>query len=305
MAYKHSTVIVRTVTAHGDNKRSQLRNITLIHSHKALFQSQENRFMKRWNSKVGISSLLFLFAMGCGGQEAMKGIGDSNAWKVIAESDQSVEEILAHHAEARGGAEALASLVSLKKDGKLNSRAGSDIPVTNTMRYPDRYLRLVSQLEGGKYVKIAYDGTVAWELSPEIGYDEPTPKNDIEQREIKHNADPTGPLVSPQEKGYSVEVQGKTEKGYRLRVDFNDGGERFYLLDPDTYLVARYYEVRNIQGRLTAETEIFLRDYREVDGVKFAAFVETSIPAVDFSQTVFWETIETNVEIEDTKFMMP
>jgi hypothetical protein len=246
---------------------------------------------------------LLLNAVGCGGLKP-RGLEDSEAWKVIEESDLTVEEILSRHAEAMGGQEALGQLEILKKSGKMSARGMSGVPILTITRYPDRYLRLATGLEKDSFIKVAWDGETVWELSPFIGFDDPTPKTGAEARQIQHAADPTGPLVSPDEKGYQVEVLGKTAKGYKLRVTFNEKDERLYLLDSETFLPSLYLEQRDIQGRLTAETQCLFKDYRPVAGVMVAYYEEVTIPAVDFTQTVFWETIEANVEIDDSEFSM-
>ena len=246
---------------------------------------------------------LFVGTAGCGGLQP-KGVEDTDAWKVTEESDLSLDEILAKHVEALGGQEAVDQLENLEKNGRMSARGMSGVPIRTVTRYPDRYLRIASGLERDSFVKVAWDGETAWELSPHIGFDEPTPKAGAEARQVQNSADPLGPLVAPDKKGYTVEVLGKTAKGYKLKVNFNEQDERLYLLDSETFLVSLYLEQRDIQGRLTAETQCLFKDYREVNGVMVSFYEEVTIPAVDFTQTVFWETIETNVELNDSEFSM-
>ena len=246
--------------------------------------------------------LLVVIAAGCPGSASTQ-IAESPAWTVVSPSEYSLEELLARHLEALGGFENLANLRSVRKAGKITAPGLSGAPMTTAIRRPDRYLRKLEL--GPRGHTVAFDGKTAWEWNPLADIDEPTPLKKKELPSFRRDADLTGPLVDPQAKGHHIELLGKTQAGYKLEAVFDGGDERSYLLDPETFLIASYLEVRHLRGGLTAETIGSYRDYREVAGVMWAYLESVSFPARRYRQSITWETIEVNVDLPDAEFEMP
>src|SRR5437868_6018902 len=135
----------------------------------------------------------------------------------------TLPELLAKYVEARGGAERLRSLESLRLTGKVSygdadSRVEMDL--VSATRRPG-VVRVERSLQGLTAVR-AFDGQTAWRISPFDGRREPERLSADDAKSLARAADLDGPLVNPSAKGISLEYLGTEDvdgtDAHKIRV---------------------------------------------------------------------------------------
>jgi hypothetical protein len=216
---------------------------------------------------------------------------------------QTAEELLAAHAEALGGREALAAVETLRRagetsfessfTGRLAGRVELEIVVgEKAWRHSDL----------GQFETVSlWDGESAWEQGP-MGLR--TLEGD-ELRLMRLAALPVAdagvglPEGSTQGREKDREVEGATRQV--VTVDRGEGTQATVFLDPETHLVTRVVhpaELPNL-GRVELVQEVL--DYDEQDGIRFPSRVRVSVPGVFSSDTSFDETV-INPELAADRF---
>ena len=173
----------------------------------------------------------------------------------------------------------------------------------------------------GNDVVQAFDGESGWMINPFMGSSAPAPMDPVTEEAMVEQSDLDGPLVGWEEDGLGLALLGtETVAGsdaYAIEVTFESGQTTTYFLDGTSYLIVRveisslgrhevsdYLIVRVESDRPgLGKTSTTLSDYREVDGIMMPFSTNSVSPQGD--QAVAWETIEFNVEFEDSMFRMP
>jgi len=153
------------------------------------------------------------------------------------------------------------------------------------------------------------DGSTTWEVNPRNGIVKPAPMSEKDAARFRRFADPQGPLVNPQAKGYQVKVLGKMpwngSEVYKTEVVFPDAGTHFVYLDATSYLPVRMVHKLYVPplGK-DIDVEFRYSDFRDVQGVKWPFVEEGSAPEVNFNQTISWEKVEVNAPADESLFQM-
>ncbi|HEV8630737.1 MAG TPA: hypothetical protein VGV61_10505, partial [Thermoanaerobaculia bacterium] len=217
----------------------------------------------------------------------------------------TVDEIVAKYVAARGGAERLAAIHSLRMTGKV--RFGStEAPVSRVIERPGM-LRSELTMQGLTEVD-AYDGKAAWAMDPFGGRREAERRSAEDAKSSAQDADLEGPLVNWQQKGHHVRYLGTEDVGgtpaLKLRVDLKDGDTKTIYLDPDYYLEIRIETISRVRGaERTSVTD--LGSYEQVAGVWFPFAQDTGPKGRPPGQRLVIETAEANVDVDDTLFRFP
>jgi hypothetical protein len=219
----------------------------------------------------------------------------------------SLDELVAENIEAKGGAEALKALQSLRRTGKLLVNEGKiQLGYVEVKKRPLE-VRTEATLQGMTAVE-AFDGKEGWKISPFQGRKDPERMSADDLKELMEDAEMDGPLVDWKEKGSTIEYLGTEDvdgtQAYKIKVTRKNGDVNFVYLDPDHFLEIRILTQRIQQGALV-ETETDLGDYEKVDGV----FVPTSIEAgrkgdPDKQKTII-DKAEGNVPVDNKIFQFP
>src|SRR5215475_4094198 len=122
-------------------------------------------------------------------------------------SAQSVDEIIAKYVQARGGADKLKGVQSIKTTATLTMGPGMELPGTVIQKRP-MLARLEFTAQGMTAVQ-AYDGKQAWQIMPFMGKKDPELMSADEAKEPEEMADVDGPLVDYKGKGHQLELLGK------------------------------------------------------------------------------------------------
>jgi hypothetical protein len=219
----------------------------------------------------------------------------------------SLDELVAKNIEAKGGAQALHALQSLRRSGKLLVNEGKiQFGYVEVKKRPLE-VRTEATLQGMTAVE-AFDGKEGWKISPFQGRKDPEQMSADDVKELMEDAEMDGPLVDWKEKGSTIEYLGMEDvdgtQAYKIKVTRKNGDVNFVYLDPDHFLEIRILTQRIQQGALV-ETETDLGDYEKVNGV----FVPTSIEAghkgdPDKQKTVI-DKVEGNILADDKIFQFP
>jgi outer membrane lipoprotein-sorting protein len=219
---------------------------------------------------------------------------------------ETVEDVVAHYLEARGGLEQLHAVDSIRATGRL-TLGDISAPFVLELKRPAR-MRTEFVVEGHTGVR-AFDGKTAWAILPLPG-ETAHPMRPDEAEEARAQADvDLSPLVDSARKGYTVSLAGREPlqdgQAWKVLVRDREGRSRTLFLDTRTYLVVRTEETRSLDGEpVPFVSEI--GDYRAVDGLVFPHRIDTGPRGhSDGWQRVEFDKIEINPSLDDSRFAMP
>ena len=219
----------------------------------------------------------------------------------------TLDELVAKNIEAKGGAQAVHALQSLKRTGTLLVNEGKiRLAYTQTKKRPLE-VRTEATLQGMTAVQ-AFDGKDGWQISPFQGRKDPERMSADDVKALMEDAEMDGPLVDWKEKGSTIEYVGREDvdgtNAYKIKVTRKNGDINFVYLDPDHFLEIRILTQRVQQGALV-ETETDLGDYEKINGV----FVPTSVDAGGKGdadkQKIVIDKAEGNQAVDDAVFRFP
>jgi len=219
---------------------------------------------------------------------------------------QTVDEIIAKNIEAKGGMEKLKAVHSTRATGRMMMAQGMEIPFVMTNKRPNS-LRTEFTFQGMTGMQV-YDGKTAWMSMPFMGKKEPEVMPPDESKMIEEQADFDGPLMDYKAKGHTIEFVGKEQvegaDAYKLKVTLKGGSVRYIYLDAETYLEIKVESKRNVRGT-EMETESYISDYKDVDGLMMAHAMESGAKGSPQRQKMVIEKVELNPEAPDSIFAMP
>jgi tetratricopeptide (TPR) repeat protein len=214
-------------------------------------------------------------------------------------SQPSVDELLTRYVEALGGAKAINALKSRVTKGTVDvpgvSRGGS---FETYAEGPNKMLTVIEAHPFG-LIKVGYNGRSGWSQTGTLIL---AVKSPTELSLLQRDADFYSPLRL---KNLYVKITspGMSEIGYRqvYVLDFQPAAgavERVYL-DAKTYLPARINTQRKI-GNTLAPVEIYLDDWKAVDGLQYPFSISQRFAKLTLSFTV--TEIRHNVELDASLF---
>jgi hypothetical protein len=198
----------------------------------------------------------------------------------VCAQDITAQALLDKNLQARGGAQALAAIQSVRFDGKIIFPGDFELTYDEVRARggaTGSESRLDASIQGLTVVQ-AYDGSVGWKINPFQGRKDPERMSGDEARSMADSSLVDGALQAARTDGSIVTYLGREDfdgtPAYKLKVVQKDGDEFTYLLDPDTFLEIKMTETRRIRGaQKTTETE--LGDYERVGGVYFPMSVDS------------------------------
>jgi len=201
-------------------------------------------------------------------------------------SAQSAGDLVAKNLSARGGAEKLAAIESIRFTGKLTFPGDFQLAYQEVRVRKNGAVRYDSTIQGLTLVQ-AYDGKVGWKINPFQGRRDAERMSADEAGALADDGLIDGALLAAKSGGRSVTYLGREDfdgtDAYKLRVTEPGGAEYVYYLDPDTYLEIKVVETRILRG-VRQVTASELGDYELVNGVYFPFEIATGDPSAPPSQ---------------------
>src|SRR6266851_3073889 len=219
----------------------------------------------------------------------------------------TLDELVAKNIEAKGGADALRALQSLRSNGKMIVNEGQlQLAYVQTKKRPGD-VRTEVTLQGMTAVQ-AYDGKEGWKISPFQGRKDPEKMSADDLKPLMEDAEIDGPLVDWKGKGSTVEYLGREDvdgtSAYKIKVVRKNGDVSFVYLDPDHFLEIRILTQR-IRHGAQEETETDVSDYEKIGGVFVPLSIEEGRKGDPDKQKIVIEKAEANVPVEDAIFHFP
>lgn len=218
----------------------------------------------------------------------------------------TVDDLLAKNLQARGGADKVGAIKTLKSEGKLRFGEQFELSLVQYQKAPD-LSRTEASIQGLTAVQ-AWDGKDAWQISPFQGRKDPEKMSADDAKALADDAPIAGALIGAKERGDKVEYLGTEDvdgtEAHKLKVTRKNGDVDYVYLDPDQFLEIRIVTQRYVRGTLSERTNDY-GDYEEINGV-FFPFSITSESKTDGSrQQTTIERAEANAPVEDSVFAFP
>jgi hypothetical protein len=221
-------------------------------------------------------------------------------------SAQTLDEILAKNLEARGGADKIKAVKTVRLTGRMTVGPGLEAPVVMEFKRPTK-MRMDFTIQGMTGSQ-AFDGKGGWQIMPFQGNPNPEPMSPDDIKDAEEQADIDGPLVDWKAKGHAVELVGKEKvegtDAWKLKITMKGGDVRYVFLDADAYLEIRGEGKRKIRGT-EMETEQTISDYKEVGGLVMPHAFEGGPKGSPMRQKITIDKIELDVDIDDARFATP
>ncbi len=218
----------------------------------------------------------------------------------------TVDDLLAKNLAARGGADKVAAIKTLKSEGKLLFGGQFELGLEVYQKAPDS-VRNEASIQGLTAVQ-AWDGKEAWQISPFQGRKDPEKMSADDAKALSDDAPISGALVGARERGAKVEYLGTEDvdgtDAHKLKVTLKNGDVEYVYLDPDHFLEIRTVTQRNVRGT-QVESVTDYGDYEEVAGVFFPFSSSTESKADGNRSQTTIEHAEANVAMDDSLFAFP
>jgi outer membrane lipoprotein-sorting protein len=218
---------------------------------------------------------------------------------------QTVDEIIAKNAQARGGLEKLKAVKTMRMTATVSAGSFRAKFVRENKR--DDKVREETILQGLARVR-AYDGKTAWQVNPFRGRKDPELISEDNAKSLIVHADIEGPLIDYKVKGHNAQLLGHDSvEGtdcYKIKLTLKDGDVRYYYLDADSFLEIKIESESKIRGALQY-TDTFLGDYDQVSGIYFPFAIETAETGSEEREKFTVDKIVLNLLLDDAMFAMP
>ena len=227
------------------------------------------------------------------------------ALTAAAWADQAVD-LARLHTEAIGGAARIAQFSALQATGAVRI-AERTLRIGLVAQRPNR-VRTIVQAQGYMLIQ-AYDGVnPPWQIDASAKSSGPQSIDEAAAHDFIDDAEFDDPLVSPPERGYSIDYAGTTEANgrriFRLLVTHRLT-ETFELeLDGDTYFIIRRLSTRELADGREIRLETRYADFRPVAGVIVPFRIGIYVGDRLLNETVL-ESVEPNPPLAAAVFSRP
>jgi len=216
-------------------------------------------------------------------------------------------ELVAKNIEAKGGAAALQSVQSLRREGRLIVNGGQFVlELAETKQRPDS-IRAEVSMQGLSQVQ-SYDGKDGWRIDPFGGRKDPErmPADDV--KEFIEDASIDGVLPDAAAAGDRIEYLGTEDidgtPAHKLKVTRKEGGVQYVYLDPDYFLEIRVESQRTVRGvKRTSVTDY--GNYEKVGGVFWPLSIESGIKGGGDPAKFEYESAAVNPQLAPDYFSVP
>lgn len=233
-------------------------------------------------------------------------IGLLNLFLTMIGFTQTTDEIIAKNLEAKGGLDKITAIKSGKATGKMMNR-GIEMPITMWYVKPDKIKMEMSFSD--KKMTFAYDGKIAWQISPFSGSTDPQEMTGDMADNMKENIENLNdPLIDYEKKGHKVEFIGKDEmegtEVLKLKLTLKSGKESTLFIDAETFIELKTVSINKTSDGQEMTIENVMGDYKPVAGVMMAHSISITMNGQE-SGSITFDSFEPNIQLPDDFFSMP
>ena len=219
----------------------------------------------------------------------------------------TLSELLQKNLVARGGAEKIAALKSVRFTGTMKfSGWGGEFMLNSVVTRTGR-LRSESTMQGLTQVT-AWDGHEGWAINPFEGRKDPERMSADDAKGLMEDADIDGPLIGWREAGSTLDYQGTEDvdgtPAHKIKVTLANGDIKIVYLDPDYFLEIRITTKQMVRG-VEEESETDFGDYAQVEGVWFPMALESGAPGGAKGAKTLYDKVVVNGSVDDRQFSFP
>jgi hypothetical protein len=212
---------------------------------------------------------------------------------------QTVDEIIDKHINAIGGKEKLSQVKSLSVELSLEVMGSQGPAIEYTLA--GKGFKRESEFNGSKIIN-CYTDKGGWAVNPFAGGTDAQPMPDAMYKSGKDQIYVTGSLGDYAAKGNKVELTGKENSNYKIKVT-GENTESLFLIDTATYFITKTTQKGEMMGQ-TIEIITTFSDYKKTDfGIVLAYARATDFGSFSISAKV--TKVEVNKELDPKIFEMP
>lgn len=220
-------------------------------------------------------------------------------------SAKTVDEVIEKYIRARGGKNKLSSIRSIYMEG-IKEMMGKET-IVKIIKQQDKLSRTEFE-NGDTHGLVLITEKEAWTFFP-LSSPEGNKIPDEDLPGLQTEMDIAGPLADYIAKGHKAELLGKEmvegNYCYKIRLTTKTGRELMFWVDARTYLVNQSLAAQLGGDGDLRDTYTVFKDYKEVDGIKFAHAWETRISGSDsagLSGEILFSDIIVNPGIDQKMF---
>lgn len=222
-------------------------------------------------------------------------------------SAQTVDEIVAKHQEAMGGADKWSKVKSVVQNTKFTVQ-GMEIQSKSSILVGKAF-RSEIEVMGNKMVQVI-EGENGWWIRPQMmggsGEPEDMPKEMIK---VSKNQESVGSvLLNAKLEGNKIDLVNKEKLDgadvYVVQITKKDGDVGTAYVSASTYLILKFATKVNLGGQVV-DTELKFSNYKAIDGLYFPFSMETASPMGGGTMQVDTTSIEINPALDAAIFVKP
>ncbi len=218
---------------------------------------------------------------------------------------QTVDDIIAKHTEAMGGADKISQVSSVYIESSIQAM-GNESPNTTIILNGKGY-KTESEMMGSKMVQV-YTDKGGWMINPMMGASAPTPMDADLYKSGEDQVYAAGGLIDYAAKGNKAELLGQEQvasvNAWKIKLTNKDGIETTYYIDPSTYYIIQIVKQVSMMGQ-NMDLTITPSDYKKTDQGLVVAYTTGIDYGGQFSMTTTIKKVEINKTIDPAIFEMP
>lgn len=219
---------------------------------------------------------------------------------------QNVDDIIAKHVKAMGGAQKLTNFKSVRIMATA-SVMNMEMPVT-TIIVQDQAFRAETTVQGQKVIQVV-NGKSGWMTNPMIQGENKTMALPEETAQtLLNQTDLTG-LFNYKGKGHTITLDGEEDlegaKVYKVGVVFKNGVKQVNYISKDTFYILKVTSEATVSNQVV-KSESLQSNFKQIDGITFPFNVKVTTSAMpNMVMDTKVESIEVNPKIDNIIFEMP